>query len=136
MKIDKRIDLLEEKYNKALSEHDIDGAKYYLDIFNDIIIEINGQRFDVMIEPFSTDFNDYMDSLFDETTEIIKRWEGNCNYLIDDYITLDDKGDLLTFSYDEFYNVYDNDIFEWLKEIIKDYDIIINDNMTNILDRI
>lgn len=44
MEINKKIDLLEEKYDKMLSEHDIDDAKYYLDIFNDIVIEINGQR--------------------------------------------------------------------------------------------
>lgn len=135
MEINKKIDLLEKKYNKALSEYDIDDAKYYLDIFNDIVIEINGQKFDVIIEPFDTDFNDFMD-IFDETTEIIKRWEGNCNYLSDDYITFDSDGNLLTFAFDEFYHVYDIDIFEYLKEIIKDYDIIINDNMTKILDRI
>jgi len=136
MEINNKIDLLEEKYDKALSEKDIDDAQYYLDIFNDIVIEVNGQRFDIIIEPFSTDFNEYMDNLFDETTEIIERWEGNYNYLDNDYITLDGNGYLLTFNYDEFYNVYDSDIFKWLKEVIKDYDIIINDNMKNILDRI
>ena len=123
--LDKYLTKLEQNIDKNLfKSQDKDKAIHYLKIFNGVVRILNNVAIDVIIEPFDDDFETFLDNLQYPIVDIIDNWKYNNNDISDDFIMLDG-GYIQTFNYDQFYNIYDGDIFEYLYQSIIDYNAII-----------
>lgn len=123
--LNKYLTELEQNIDKNLfKSQDKDKAIYYLKIFDGVVRILNNVAIDVIIEPFDDDFETFLDDLQYSIVDIIENWSFNDNDISDDFIMLDG-GYIQTFNYDQFYNIYDGDIFEFLYQSIVDYNAII-----------
>lgn len=123
--LDKYLTKLEQNIDKNLfKSQDKDKAIHYLNIFNDVVRILNNVAIDVVIEPFDDDFETFLNDLQYPIVDIIENWSFNDNDISDDFIMLDG-GYIQTFNYDQFYNIYDGDIFEYLYQSIVDCNAII-----------
>lgn len=123
--LDKYLTKLEQNIDKNLfKSQDKDKAIHYLKIFNGVVRILNNVAIDVVIEPFDDDFETFLENLQYSIVDIIENWSFNDNDISDDFIMLDG-GYIQTFNYDQFYNIYDGDIFEFLYQSIVDYNAII-----------
>lgn len=123
--LNKYLTELEQNIDKNLfKSQDKDKAIHYLKIFDGVVRILNNIAIDVIIEPFDDDFETFLDNLQYPIIDIIDNWEYNNNDISDDFIMLD-SGYIQTFNYDQFYNIYDGDIFEYLYQSIIDYNAII-----------
>lgn len=123
--LDKYLTELEQNIDKNLfKSQDKDKAIHYLKIFDGVVRILNNVAIDVIIEPFDDDFETFLDDLQYSIVDIIENWSFNDNDISDDFIMLDG-GYIQTFNYDQFYNIYDGDIFEFLYQSIVDCNAII-----------
>lgn len=123
--LNKYLTKLEQNIDKNLfKSQDKDKAIHYLKIFDGVVRILNNVAIDVIIEPFDDDFETFLDDLQYSIVDIIENWSFNDNDISDDFIMLDG-GYIQTFNYDQFYNIYDGDIFEFLYQSIVDYNAII-----------
>lgn len=117
--LDKYLTELEQNIDKNLfKSQDKDKAIHYLKIFDGVVRILNNVAIDVIIEPFDDDFETFLEDLQYSIVDIIENWSFNDNDISDDFIMLDD-GYIQTFNYNQFYNIYQGDIFEYLSECIK-----------------
>lgn len=122
--LDKYLTKLEQNIDKNLfKSQDKDKAIHYLKIFDGVVRILNNVAIDVIIEPFDDDFETFLDDLQYSIVDIIENWNFNDNDISDDFIMLDG-GYIQTFNYNQFYNIYDGDIFEYLYQSIVDYNAI------------
>lgn len=123
--LNKYLTELEQNIDKNLfKSQDKDKAIHYLKIFDGVVRILNNVAIDVIIEPFDDDFETFLENLQYPIVDIIENWSFNDNDISDDFIMLDG-GYIQTFNYDQFYNIYDGDIFEFLYQSIVDYNAII-----------
>lgn len=122
--LNKYLTKLEQNIDKNLfKSQDKDKAIHYLKIFDGVVRILNNVAIDVIIEPFDDDFETFLDDLQYSIVDIIENWNFNDNDISDDFIMLDG-GYIQTFNYNQFYNIYDGDIFEYLYQSIVDYNAI------------
>lgn len=122
--LDKYLTELKQNIDKNLfKSQDKDKDIHYLKIFDGVVRILNNVAIDVIIEPFDDDFETFLDDLQYSIVDIIENWSFNDNDISDDFIMLDG-GYIQTFNYDQFYNIYDDDIFEYLYQSIVDYNAI------------
>ena len=123
--LNKYLTELEYKIDKNLLwNRNKEKTIHYLKIFNGVVRILNNVAIDVVIEPFDDDFETFLEDLQYSIVDIIENWSYNDNDISDDFIMLD-SGYIQTFNYDQFYNIYDGDIFEFLYQSIVDYNAII-----------
>ena len=123
--LNKYLTELEYKIDKnLLRNRNKEKTIHYLKIFNGVVRILNNVAIDVVIEPFDDDFETFLEDLQYSIVDIIENWSYNDNDISDDFIMLDG-GYIQTFNYDQFYNIYDGDIFEFLYQSIVDYNAII-----------
>lgn len=117
--LDKYLTELENKIDENLLENrNKEKTIHYLKIFDGVVRILNNVAIDVVIEPFDDDFETFLEDLQYSIVDIIENWSFNDNDISDDFIMLDD-GYIQTFNYNQFYNIYQGDIFEYLSECIK-----------------
>ena len=123
--LDKYLTELEQNIDKNLFKNqNKDKAIHYLKIFDGVVRILNNVAIDAVIEPFDDDFETFLEDLQYSIIDIIENWSFNDNDISDDFIMLDG-GYIQTFNYDQFYNIYDGDIFEYLYQSIVDCNAII-----------
>lgn len=123
--LDKYLTELEQNIDKNLfKSQNKDKAIHYLKIFDGVVRILNNVAIDVVIEPFDDDFETFLEDLQYSIVDIIENWSYNDNDISDDFIMLDG-GYIQTFNYDQFYNIYDGDIFEYLYQSIIDCNAVI-----------
>lgn len=122
--LNKYLTELEYKIDKnLLKNRNKEKTIHYLKIFDGVVRILNNVAIDVIIKPFDDDFETFLDNLQYSIVDIIENWSFNDNDISDDFIMLDG-GYIQTFNYDQFYNIYDGDIFEYLYQSIVDYNAI------------
>ena len=122
--LNKYLNKLENEIDKnLLKNRNKEKTIHYLKIFNGVVRILNNVAIDVVIEPFDDDFETFLEDLQYSIVDIIEIWSFNDNDISDDFIMLDG-GYIQTFNYDQFYNIYDGDIFEYLYQSIVDYNAI------------
>ena len=122
--LDKYLTELENQIDeKLLKNRNKEKTIHYLKIFDGVVRILNNVAIDVVIEPFTNDFETFLEDLQYSIVDIIENWSFNDNDISDDFIMLDD-GYIQTFNYNQFYNIYQGDIFEYLSECIKTYNSI------------
>lgn len=123
--LNKYLNKLENEIDKnLLKNRNKEKTIHYLKIFDGVVRILNNVAIDVVIEPFDDDFETFLEDLQYPIVDIIENWEYNNNDISDDFIMLDG-GYIQTFNYDQFYNIYDGDIFEYLYQSIIDCNAII-----------
>ena len=123
--LNKYLNKLENEIDKnLLRNRNKEKTIHYLKIFNGVVRILNNVAIDVVIEPFDDDFETFLEDLQYSIVDIIENWSYNDNDISDDFIMLDG-GYIQTFNYDQFYNIYDGDIFEYLYQSIVNYNAII-----------
>ena len=123
--LNKYLNKLENEIDKnLLKNRNKKKTIHYLKIFDGVVRILNNVAIDVIIEPFTDDFETFLENLQYPIMAIIKNWSYNDNDISDDFIMLDG-GYIQTFNYDQFYNIYDGDIFEYLYQSIVDCNAII-----------
>lgn len=123
--LNKYLTELEQNIDKNLfKSQGKDKAIHYLKIFDGVVRILNNVAIDVVIEPFDDNFETFLEDLQYSIVDIIENWSYNDNDISDDFIMLDG-GYIQTFNYDQFYNIYEGDIFEYLYQSIIDYNAVI-----------
>lgn len=123
--LNKYLNKLENEIDKnLLKNRNKKKTIHYLKIFDGVVRILNNVAIDVIIEPFTDDFETFLEDLQYPIVNIIENWSYNDNDISDDFIMLDG-GYIQTFNYDQFYNIYDGDIFEYLYQSIIDCNAII-----------
>ena len=123
--LNKYLNKLENEIDKnLLKNRNKEKTIHYLKIFDGVVRILNNVAIDVVIEPFDDDFETFLEDLQYPIVDIIENWSYNDNDISDDFIMLDG-GYIQTFNYDQFYNIYDGDIFEYLYQSIVDCNAII-----------
>ena len=123
--LNKYLNKLENEIDKnLLKNRNKEKTIHYLKIFDGVVRILNNVAIDVVIETFDDDFETFLENLQYSIVDVIKNWEYNNNDISDDFIMLDG-GYIQTFNYDQFYNIYDGDIFEYLYQSIIDCNAII-----------
>ena len=123
--LNKYLNKLENEIDKnLLKNRNKKKTIHYLKIFDGVVRILYNVAIDVIIEPFTDDFETFLEDLQYPIVNIIENWSYNDNDISDDFIMLDG-GYIQTFNYDQFYNIYDGDIFEYLYQSIIDCNAII-----------